>query len=441
MPISRLQNGLHNHKLSTSKPSTTSPAISDFQKILREQHKNNSTSEPDRQSSPVKSGSGINKAADHTIHLGVITKKNPTVSDLLINNPSLKRDAWNIIFSDINTNKPFKKIRPGTEVDLDLATNEILWHNPGKKGSVIDKEVLSKQDHTPDGRIIIGEISENTPTVSHLLRRNQIYHDNAWNIILSAINKDKPYTSLRNGTTVAIDPQTFELSFLNDSPKKTANKHLISSAMADNFITANQPFSQNLVDSVRSYIGRSYDQIDCYGLLVRALRGQGIRYNGHGGLRESLEQMAKQHNLPLNAFQNGEGLIKTAGKNIYAKSFTHINQPDSMARQTFSEIRPSLHEGMILSFSTPSRGHTGIVARNNGEWTYINSGLIDHEVDSGRISRGVGEESLKDEIYDWFNLAKDRKESLQVSMGMLDENKLRMINKTAAITVLSQKKL
>jgi hypothetical protein len=78
-----------------------------------------------------------------------------------------------------------------------------------------------------------------------------------------------------------------------------------------------------------------------------------------------------------------------------------------------------LQKGLILSFSTPTRGHTGVVSRQGDEWTYINSGLIDNQVTSGRISERVGEEHLKAEIKNWLTLAEDRNESITVTLGQV----------------------
>jgi len=92
----------------------------------------------------------------------------------------------------------------------------------------------------------------------------------------------------------------------------------------------------------------------------------------------------------------------------------------------YQEVKPFLHEGMILSFSTPSRGHTGIVSQREQNWTYINSGHMDNRIE-GRTSRGVGEEFLSAEIRNWFRLAANRKEPLQITIGRLDEDKLRAL--------------
>ena len=65
-----------------------------------------------------------------------------------------------------------------------------------------------------------------------------------------------------------------------------------------------------------------------------------------------------------------------------------------------------------------------IVSKNNGEWTYINSGRMDNDLKAGTESRLVGEEHLKEEIRDWFQLAASRKESLKITVGRLEEKKL-----------------
>jgi len=423
MPISNLKNNQQNH-LSQISPAPRSGS-KNFQSILQAQNNNLPT---------PKASSQKHQNGHEKLFLGRINKNFPTVSHLLIHNPKMKKDAWNIIFSDINKDKDFKEIPKGDEVEIDLQNNEISWHKTKRMAPVITPEIMAQQDLTNDDQIVLGKISQDTPTVSHLLRHNKIYHDEAWNIILSSINSKKPYKSLRNGTTVAINPQTFELSFLNGSKKIATRSQTISTAaqehlstVANDFFDANKPFANRLVESIRPYIGKPYKQIDCYGLLVRGLKNQGIKYTGSGGLRENLEQLAKQKGAPLNAYQNGEGLIAAAGKTLYAKSFNRINHPNNLAQKTFAELKPDLHEGTILSFSTPSMGHTGIVSQDNGQWTYINSGLIDHQIGSGKISRRVGEESLQKEVANWFKLANDRQESLKVTLGMLDEQKLHEI--------------
>jgi len=255
-----------------------------------------------------------------------------------------------------------------------------------------------------------------------------------WNIIFSDINRNKPFSLLRPGTEVTIDPQNFDLSFnRNPAPVKAEEEVPVLSAAAmeplqtaaTTYFGSTNDFSERLAEAVKSYIGKPYSEIDCYGLVIRGLKTQGIQYGGKGGLRENMEFVAEMNGLPVNAYQNGEGLIKTSGREVYSRSFANINDTSALSDRVFTELEPKLQKGMILAFSTPTRGHTGIISRKNGEWTYINSGLMDHRVDSGRITRRVGEERLSAEINNWFKLARSRNEPLKVTVGMLEEEKLR----------------
>ena len=88
-------------------------------------------------------------------------------------------------------------------------------------------------------------------------------------------------------------------------------------------------------------------------------------------------------------------------------------------------MEPLLKKGFILSFSTPTRGHTGIVSQKDLFWTYINSGNMDHNVETPRETKSVGEEYLAEEIANWLALAAERDESLIITLGRLHEEKLR----------------
>jgi hypothetical protein len=196
----------------------------------------------------------------------------------------------------------------------------------------------------------------------------------------------------------------------------------------------------SLDDAVRPFIGTSYRNIDCYGLLVRGLINLGIQYHGQGGLREKLETLALMDGLPKNAYLNGEGLVEKAGTIIFSDFIRRIANIPEETDKIYSEIAPYLREGIILSFSTTTRGHTGIVSRWEDEWTYINSGLIDNQITSSDVSEGVGEEFLKAEIRNWVVLASGRKEPLTVTLGKIDENQLKdadWLHKTNKVTAMN----
>lgn len=179
-----------------------------------------------------------------------------------------------------------------------------------------------------------------------------------------------------------------------------------------------------LDDAVRPFIGTSYREINCYGLIVRGLINQGVQYHGQGGLREKLENLALLDGLPDNAYLNGEGLVEKAGKKIFSNFTPQIFNIREETDNIYSKIAPYLREGIILSFSTTTRGHTGIVSRWEDHWTYINSGVIDNQITSSEVSERVGEEFLEAEIENWVVLASNRKEPLTVTLGEIDESHL-----------------
>jgi hypothetical protein len=288
--------------------------------------------------------------------------------------------------------------------------------------------------------MILGTIDAEHPTLSHLLKSSQPYSDNAWEIIFSAANQGKPYTSLRPGCLVSIDPQTLELSFaqndvaLAPSPPSasTASPNPPSWSLGLPDEQGQLQFAERLAASVKAYLGQPYHKIDCYALVVQGLKDQGVQYSGAGGLRNSLKQMAVSQGLPSNAYQNGEGLIEVAGQKLYDQSFGRINDVERQAAMVMEQLQPFLQEGMLLSFSTPSRGHTGVIAKQDGQWTYVNSGVIDHQVDGETISKRVGEERLAAEIRNWFVLAKNKRTSLQISGGLFDPQKLKVAGRMIA---------
>jgi hypothetical protein len=179
-----------------------------------------------------------------------------------------------------------------------------------------------------------------------------------------------------------------------------------------------------LVDAVEPMIGKSYAEMNCYELLVNGLSRMGIQYYGRGGLGHQMMTGAMDRGLPMNAYLNGEGLVRFSGSETYRKSLFTVSDPVGQARQVMGEIAAYLEKGSILSFSTESRGHTGIVSSRNGDWTYINSGVMDNPVGEKATRKGVGEESLAREIENWFRLAARKNESLVITLGKLNQNKL-----------------
>lgn len=360
--------------------------------------------------------------------LGRISKETPTVSHILKKHPEFSGKCWDIIFSSSNRGKNFTKIKDGTLVALKQGDNELVW---GRKLAALTNSTnaihsANTTDRTrtkqgADQSIVIGSISKDNPTVSHLFQANPNFGRSFWNIIHNAVNANKKYTLLRPGTQVVLDINTMELSFHKNAfagPEAYAAKI----SRTEHGAGKAEIRHGTLADAAKPYIGTPYEKIDCYGLIVRALQNQGIQYSGHGGVREKLEALAVRNGLPGNAYYSGEGLVERAGRKVYSKALNHISGTAEMTDEIYSEMMPLLREGFILSFSTPTRGHTGIVARQGEEWTYINSGVIDNQVSPLDLSKGVGEEFLKAELNNWLVLAAENKEPLIVTLGHVDNN-------------------
>jgi len=388
--------------------------------------------------------------------LGTITQKRPTVSHLLMGHSEYGRDYWGIIHSQENRHKPLTKIQPGTAVFLDPKTLEITWGEEtvhlAQTSSAVVSEVVGRPDssvkpsitrrgnlpssgevtrtHDP---ILLGTITRSKPTVSHLLIEHRPYGRDCWRIIHAEQNRHKPYTKIKPGTAIFLDPETLEISWdakgaqvqPTASAIQAAQSHGINEYAGMNRLDS---FSTRLANAAKAYIGRSHEEIDCYELVVRGLVRLGIRYHGTGGLRESLVKMAIREGRPRNAYFNGEGLIEASGTKVYSKSFLRIKDSEVQAREVMNELDPLLQKGLIVSFSTHSKGHTGIVSRKHSDWTFINSGKMDHHFEIGNEGDLVGEEALSEEMKNWFELAASRKESLKITVGRLDEKKLVTFN-------------
>ena len=164
---------------------------------------------------------------------------------------------------------------------------------------------------------------------------------------------------------------------------------------------------------------------DTSGVNEEGLQHMDIPYGGKDGLYTKLTHMAVDKGMAPNAYLNGEGIVKAAGSIVLSKNYSGSANWREEAATLISEIEQLLDNGQILSFSTEKRGHTGIVSKQNNQWTFINSGRLDHSVDANSISRGVGEENLYEEIRNWFKLAHAKGENLSVTLGQLEQGKIR----------------
>jgi hypothetical protein len=255
-----------------------------------------------------------------------------------------------------NQGKPFTSLRPGMEVSMNPLSKEIVF------GPFAASRPLPPAEHSAiiahDGEIILGTITSDTPTISHLLTQDPRFAKEAWETIFAPANQGKPYGSLPPGTVVSINARTKELSFAAPDHARATEPAIAAQSFAEQteVMTATadpeqREFAERLAKSVRSYLGQPYQSIDCYGLVVRGLKDQGVEYGGENGLRQQLERLAKEQGLPTNSFQNGEGLIDIAGHTLYDQSFARVTHAEQQTREVLNRLEPLLQEGMLLSFS------------------------------------------------------------------------------------------
>lgn len=362
------------------------------------------------------------------ISLGIIDKQYPTVSELIFGSTELKSRGWEIIHAQVNRNKPYHTIPAGTEILYDPATRELCWYQSGQTATMNATPSLvtnataapgetSKTSPPEQRQQLLGVITEDSPTVSHLLKDHPRYKDRIWSVLADPTNQDKPYTTIAKGTRIYIDSESESIIWqgLTNKTESPLEQDLPSNSPSF------PPNPLDLSEAVQPYIGKPYREINCYGLLVRGLKNLGMDYTGKDGLRDRLTSMAKEKGLPDNAFLNGEGIVTAAGRKIHSQSYPAVANYAKEAEKAYQEMEHLLQKGQILSFSTKTKGHTGIISRHNHRWTFINSGRMDHHIAGADRSHKVGEENLVDEIRNWFKTAHNNRESLLVTLGQVDQ--------------------
>ncbi len=391
------------------------------------------------------------KSPKSSLYLGTITRRTPTVSDLVFNNEETADKGWSIIHSAVNQGKPFTRIPAGTPIYFNPQNNEIFWNDSSSptKSSVSNSQELlhepaailtarhslataGKQNSSKTPPVSLGTINSETPTVSHLLKNHPDYKDTIWKTLALEVNQGKSFNQIPTGTRIYIDSQSGSITWDGTPPppktQQFDNSPLPGPAGKTPFLAPPSKAdenSANLTDAVQPYIGKSYKEIDCYALLVEGLKNMGIPYSGKTGLQGTLISMAKAKGLPANAYLNGEGIVEAAGSKVLSHSVNNVENWTEEAGKVINRMSGLLQKGQILSFSTPTRGHTGIISQHNNQWTFINSGRMDNPVEKAASSREVGEEDLIHEIENWFKTAKRNNEPLLVTLGQLEADKIR----------------
>jgi hypothetical protein len=293
--------------------------------------------------------------------------------------------------------------------------------------NLLDAQMSDSNQETKP--VLLGNITRKTPTISQLLYKSPLKKE-CWQIIHDKINSNKAYHRIQPGTEIYYNPDTRELIW--------GKEHSAMLAKAPNSLTReevthvpavrrNSEQPVDLSDTAKHFIGRDYNQMDCYELVVGGLRELGVQYSGKGGLYEHLVSRAKQQGLSPNHYLNGEGLVSTTGKNVFKKTYYRITDPAGAVDEIMADIKPRLEQGQILSFSTQNRGHTGVISQIKSQWTFINSGKMDNNLSGENGKKAVGEENLEAELLNWFKIANMEKSALQITLGSIDMSRLSML--------------
>jgi hypothetical protein len=384
------------------------------------------------------------------VQLGVISTAAPTVSHLLKAHPSLGQETWNILSSSVNRGKDFTRIPVGTVVQVDPSNHEITWRRQGQNDAAVTAATDRVETVTPvttspvasptpaENRpspsagstpVLIGTIDGTNSTVSHLLKKNPQFADQTWELLSSTVNRDKPYHQIAKGTEIYLQPGTGEITWDTAKTVSPVFHETVSSVPVNRNAQQKKQQSNtaaaNLSEAVQPFLGKSYSEINCYELVVNGLRRMDIQYGGKGGLYSKLTNMARESGLAANAYLTGEGIVKAAGSQVLTKNYSTVSNWKEEAEALFKEMEPLLDKGQILSFSAGAKGHTGIVSQQGDQWTYINSGRLDNSVAATNRRQGVGEEVLHKEIRNWFKLAHSNRDNLTVTLGRLEQGKIR----------------
>lgn len=288
--------------------------------------------------------------------------------------------------------------------------------------------------------VYIGSLSHDTPTVSELFYKTPLKQA-CWDILAKTVNANKPFRQMAADTKVFLDPKTLEIIWNEnghsgssasagllmpaapglDAPKEQTGKTALKTTT--DYKNNSLP-QKDLNQAVQQFIGTKYSQMDCYELLVKGMENIGLRYNGSNSLKQFLVDKAQHNGFAANYYLNGEGITSATGKNVFKKTMVTIKDAHISSQKTMDEMKQVLQHGQILSFSTRTRGHTGIISKQNGQWTFINSGYMDHNIAGKNGEKAVGEETLQHEINNWFKRARKEGEALSITLGSVDPLKL-----------------
>ena len=342
--------------------------------------------------------------------------------------------------------------------------------------NLLASEISATEKNSENQRVCLGTLSPEHPTVSHLLYASS-HKDKCWNILAREVNADKPFTRIPSGTPIFMDTHTSEIlwgSSVSETPGNMSNlkkqipenkppvtpmtpdrnmdvggnitpsDFLFENVIENTTISPSvipeklEPSSLGLDEAVGAFIGTSYSRMNCYELVVGGLKRMGVQYGGAHGLSRHLVQQAYREGKSSYSLHSGEGLIRAIGSDVFMETIPRVTRVNSQARAVMKKITDVLQEGQILSFSTPTRGHTGVISKKGENWTFINSGVMDHNMAGKNGGKAVGEERLNEEIKNWLRRAQKEGNALTITLGEVDSTKLSRFQRKPTVS-LSQR--
>jgi len=244
------------------------------------------------------------------------------------------------------------------------------------------------------------------------------------------VNADKPFTRIPEGEAIFMDPDTREVLWGKDMAGHTVAgpgnpPGPVQTAVSMPPVSSERALPATSLDTAAArFMGRAYERMNCYELVVAGLETMGIEYRGQNGLGRYLVDRALNDGKALNHLLTGEGVTRAIGRDLHVTTFSGITHVDGAVDKAMKELSDKLAPGQILSFSTPRRGHTGIVSRKGDAWTFINSGVMDNPVAGGIRGKAVGEEHLVAEIRNWVARARSEGAGLHITLGTPDPARL-----------------
>jgi hypothetical protein len=344
---------------------------------------------------------GLKQDGDNLIKIGTLSKDLPTVSQLLNSDQRFTGYQWNIILADINHDKPFSRLSPGTEVSINPDNLELLFGDADheKKMSRVEApvypEIAAPSRHVP---------SEQIPIEKRPPQETKISPAQPAPVVEKMEQKPAAPAPLA-------ESQKREAQMTTSATTTKSSVYQPLRKGSDGLL-----FNDKLAFSAEQMIGMDSSKVDSYELLVRGLQSQGIQYEGEKGLKENLDQLAAMVRLDKTALQNVDGILQIAGETLYAKTLGVHATKEELTDCT-NTMKQFLQKGLVVKLSTPSTNKSGIVSNLQDEWTLISSD-----------KKTVNEATIDQTIKDLQSQASEKNEPLTVAVSRLKENVLRHID-------------